>query len=48
MVSDVRKRDWSWVGVVDNGGALIAPFIGLQCGERRMIKEREAAAMELQ
>jgi hypothetical protein len=28
MALGARRRDWSWVGTVDNGGALIAPFIG--------------------
>jgi hypothetical protein len=29
MISNVRRRDWSWGGVMDNGGALVVPFIGL-------------------
>jgi hypothetical protein len=29
MVPGVRCRDWSRMGVVDNGDALIMPFIGL-------------------
>jgi hypothetical protein len=33
---------------VDNGGALIAPFIGSQGGRRRAVKAREVAAVELQ
>jgi hypothetical protein len=36
------------MGAVDNGGALIAPFIGLQDGRRRAVKRREAVAAELQ
>jgi hypothetical protein len=29
MVPDARRRDWSWVSVMDNVGALIVPYIGL-------------------
>jgi hypothetical protein len=28
MVPDVRRRDWSRGGAVDNGGALVTLFIG--------------------
>jgi hypothetical protein len=47
MVSDVR-RDWSQVVMVDNGGALITPFIGLQGDERWVIQGRKAVMVELQ
>jgi hypothetical protein len=33
---------------VDNGGAIVAPFIGPYCGGRRVVKRREAAVVELQ
>jgi hypothetical protein len=33
---------------VDNGGALVAPFIGSYGGGRRAVKGREATAVELQ
>jgi hypothetical protein len=36
------------VGAVDNGGTLIAPFIGPSGGEMRVVKGREAAMVELQ
>jgi hypothetical protein len=41
MVLGVRRRDWSQVGVMDNGGALVAPFIGSSGGGRRTAKGRE-------
>jgi hypothetical protein len=28
MILDARRRDWSRVGRMDNGGALVMPFIG--------------------
>jgi hypothetical protein len=28
MVLGTRRREWSRVGAVDNGAALVAPFIG--------------------
>jgi hypothetical protein len=34
MVLGARRRDWSQSGWVDNGSALIAPFIGSWCGCR--------------
>jgi hypothetical protein len=33
---------------MDNGGALITPFIGPQDGRRRMVKGREASTVKLQ
>jgi hypothetical protein len=36
------------VGAVDNGGTLVAPFIGKYDDGRRAIKEREAVAVEPQ
>jgi hypothetical protein len=36
------------VGVVDNGGALVMPFIGLLGSGRRAVKGRETVAVELQ
>jgi hypothetical protein len=53
----VRALIWRWlrvrggeigtgVGAVDNGGALIVPFIGSYGGGRRAVKGREAVAAE--
>jgi hypothetical protein len=47
MVPGVRRRDWSWVGMVDNRGALVAPFIGSQGGRRRAVRGREVVTVEL-
>jgi hypothetical protein len=44
----VRGEIGARVGAVDNGGALIVPFIGLQGGRRQEVKVRETAAVELQ
>jgi hypothetical protein len=36
------------VGIVDNGGALVVPFIGQLGSRRRAVKGWKAAAMSLQ
>jgi hypothetical protein len=47
MVPGVRMRDWSQVDMVDNGDALVTPFIRLQDGGRRAVKGSEAVMVEL-
>jgi hypothetical protein len=56
-VSDVLMGRWFWVrggeigagmGAVDNGGALVTPFIGSLGSGRWAVKGREATAVELQ
>jgi hypothetical protein len=47
MVPGTMRRDWSQVGMMDNGGALIMPFIGSKGGGRRAVKGREAVMVEL-
>jgi hypothetical protein len=48
MILGARRRDWSRVGMVDNGGALIVPFIVSRGGGRWVVKGREAMMVELQ
>jgi hypothetical protein len=36
------------VGAVDNGGALVAPFIGPQGGERRAVRGRKVVTVQLE
>jgi hypothetical protein len=48
MILGARRRDWSRVGMVDNEGALIVPFIVSQGGGRSVVKGREAMMVELQ
>jgi hypothetical protein len=48
MVLGTRRRDWSWVGAIDNGVALVLSFIGSYGDIRRAVKGREAVTVKLQ
>jgi hypothetical protein len=47
IILGVRRRDWSRVSAVDNGGALITSFIKPYGGRRHAVKGRETTAVEL-